>query len=255
MRVVLVGAGNTATVLGKLLTRAEHKVIKVISRTPESAKTLADLLETEYGNLNDSSFGDADIYIVALHDQVMSNLERFTALNGKFIVSTAGALPIDSLKTCSDRYGVLYPLQTLSKYVDEVPRIPFMVDGNKDETLGALLSLAGSLSDSVVHANDNQRMGYHIAAVFAANFANHMYALAEIYCQRENIDFKHILPLINEICQKVNLYSPFLTQTGPAIRNDVMTISRHLENLSKYPDLKYMYVKMTESIMKLHGNR
>ncbi|MCO6497640.1 MAG: DUF2520 domain-containing protein [Chitinophagaceae bacterium] len=255
MRVVLVGAGNTATVLGKLLIKANHKVTRVISRTPENAKALAELLGTEYGNLNDASYGDADLYIVALQDQIMGNLEGLTALHGKFLAHTAGAIPMDSLKTCTDRYGVFYPLQTLSKYVEHTPEIPFMVDGNTDETLGALLSLANSLSNNVTHANDKQRMGYHVAAVFAANFANHMYALTEIYCQRENIDFKNMVPLINEICKKVNQYSPFLTQTGPAIRNDVMTISRHLENLSQYQDLKYMYVKVTESIMKLHGNR
>lgn len=255
MKVALVGSGNTATVLARLLVQSKHEVVKVVSRTLDNARTLATQVNADYGDLNDSSFGEADLYIISLADQALNNLAKFTPLHGKFIAHTAGAVSINALKECSDRCGILYPLQTLSKFVNQLPEIPFLVDGSNDETLGAMLSLANSISPNVSHATDKQRLAYHIAAVFSANFSNHMYALAEIYCQKEHLDFKTLLPLIKEVCCKVTHYSPFLTQTGPGIRNDVMTISKHLETLSPYPDLKYMYLKMTENIMKLHGKR
>lgn len=255
MKVVIVGAGNTGTVLGRLIKQSGHQIRQVISRTAENARLLADELECSYGTIEDTQFFEADLYIICLADYAMNNIENMTALKGKFIVHTAGSLSIDSLQPFSDKYGVLYPLQSLSKYIDRVPEIPLMVDGNTPETLEIISDFAKSLTTTVTHANDKQRMSYHIAAVFGANFANHMFALAEIYCQRESIEFKNLKPIIQELHLRINEFSPFLTQTGPAIRNDVFTITKHLNALNRFEDLKYMYLKLTENILKMHGKR
>jgi hypothetical protein len=61
--------------------------------------------------------------------------------------------------------------------------------------------------------------------------------------------------MMNEINERVNHHSPYLTQTGPAMRDDVFTLNRHLQALSAHPDLKYIYLKMSESIIKVHGKR
>lgn len=255
MKIVFVGSGNTATVLGRLAKKAGHEVVQVVGRSIENTRTLAIELNADYDVFTTPSFSEADIYIVALQDHVLTTLNNYPGLNGKFVVHTAGSVSIDVLAKCTDRYGILYPLQTLSKFTDHIPEIPFLIDGNTADTLHTVMQFARTLSNTVTHANDQQRSSYHIAAVYAANFANHMYALAEIYCQRELIEFKNLQPLINEISDKVGKYSPFLTQTGPAMRNDVFTISKHLEALSRYPELKYMYLKLTEDIVKLHGKR
>lgn len=255
MKIVIVGAGNTGTVLGNLIKQSGHEVVQIISRSSKSARTLAQQLECDFGILEDTFYKEAELYIICLADYAMNNIENLTALKGKFIVHTAGSLPIETLKPLSDNYGVLYPLQSLSKYIDRVPQIPFMVDGSNSPALEKITDFARSLSSMVTPASDKQRMSYHIAAVFAANFSNHMYALAEIYSQRESIDFKNLVPIINEINLRIKEFSPFLTQTGPAIRNDVFTITRHLNAMSHYEDLKYMYLKLTENILKMHGKR
>lgn len=251
----MVGAGNTATVLSRVIDNAQHNIVQVISRNAENASTLARQFNAHYGSLNDSQYLDADLYIAALADRAIENLDKYPALKGKFIVHTAGAVPMEVLEKCTSNYGVLYPLQTLSKFIGHTPEIPLMVDANNDQDLEKLMEFAHTISPKVSRANDMERMGYHIAAVFAGNYANHMYSLAEIYCQQSNLDFKQLLPLINEITHKVNQYSPFLTQTGPAIRNDVFTLSKHMEALSKDAHLKYMYLKLAESIIKIHGKR
>lgn len=255
MKITLVGAGNTGTVLGKLIKNSGHEIVQVISRTPRNAQALATQLGCRYGILEDQQYEDADLYIICLADSAMHNIENLPALKNKFIVHTAGALSTKVLEPFSDTYGVLYPLQTLSKYVDDIPEVPFMVDASNQETLQNLTQFAMSLSPMVIPANDDQRIGYHIATVFASNFANHMFALGEIYCQKNKLDFKNLHPIIKETCQRACLYSPFLTQTGPAIRNDVFTMTKHLNILSKYEDMKYMYLKLTENILKLHGQR
>jgi predicted short-subunit dehydrogenase-like oxidoreductase (DUF2520 family) len=177
------------------------------------------------------------------------------ALKNKLVVHTAGAVSINALKDTSSTYGVLYPLQTLSKYSDHIPEIPFLIDGNNQETLHRVLGFAKTLSNNVIEANDTERLNYHVAAVFVSNFTNHMYALAEIYCKKERLEFKNLFPLIDETTLRAKQISPFLSQTGPAIRNDIYTLNRHLQALSSNAELKYIYLKMTESIIKSHGSR
>lgn len=251
----MLGSGNTATVLSVLIKKAGHKLVQVVSRNIENAKNLASQYNAAAGTLRDATFSDADIYIIALNDAALDKIERISALKNKFVVHTAGAISINALKDCSDTYGVLYPLQTLSKFTEHIPEIPFLVDGNTQEISHKILGFAKELSGKVVEANDNERLSYHVAAVFVSNFSNHMFALGELFCKKERLEFKSLLPLINEVTDRVNNYSPFLTQTGPAIRDDVFTLNRHLQALTPYPELRYAYLKMTESIIKVHGKR
>lgn len=251
----MLGAGNAATVLCEVIVKAGHEIVQVISRDEEHARFLATSYFASTAVLTATEFEDADIYIVALHDAALDHIENIPALKNKLVVHTSGAISMNVLKSCSDTYGVLYPLQTLSKFSGNIPEIPFLVDGNDKETLHRILGFAKSISDKVIEANDDERLNYHVAAVFVSNFTNHLYAIAELFCGRERIDFKNLFPLINEVNERVTKISPFLTQTGPAIRDDIFTLNKHLQALSLSPDMKYIYLKLSESIIKFHGKR
>ena len=205
------------------------------------------------GSLIDEEFAEAEIYIIALSDAALESVEKITALNNKFVLHTAGSISKDVLKDhCLQHIGVLYPLQTLSKITTQIPEIPFLVEGNSKDTLDRITEFAKTLSHRVIPVTEVERLHYHIAAVFAGNFTNHMYAIAENFCEMEKIDFKNLLPLINEVTLKANNNSPHDVQTGPAMREDIFTINRHLQELSSHAEIKYLYLKLSESILKFH---
>jgi predicted short-subunit dehydrogenase-like oxidoreductase (DUF2520 family) len=255
MRVVMLGSGNAATVLCKLIKNAGHEIVQIVSRNEEHTKTLATLYQGTTASINTPEFASADIYIMALHDAALDNIESIPALKNKFVVHTSGAVSISALKDCTKTYGVLYPMQTLSKLSDHIPKIPFLIDGNNQETRHRVLGFAKSLSDIVIESDDNQRLNYHVAAVFVSNFTNHLYALTESFCKKERLDFANLLPLIDEINLRVHTISPAQSQTGPAIRNDIFILNKHLQALSATPEMKYIYLKLTESIIKFYGIR
>jgi hypothetical protein len=58
-------------------------------------------------------------------------------------------------------------------------------------------------------------------------------------------------PLIIETAERINKFPPREVQTGPALRNDFITLEKHLRVLSAYPKLKYIYLKMTDSIINI----
>ena len=112
--VTLIGAGNLASQLGKALFKAGIQIIQVYSRTEASAKELAGKLRSEYTNSLADLRTDADLLVFALKDDALVGVLQQLELKGKFIVHTAGSLPMEALKPYSDWYGVFYPLQTFS---------------------------------------------------------------------------------------------------------------------------------------------
>jgi predicted short-subunit dehydrogenase-like oxidoreductase (DUF2520 family) len=250
MRIVIIGSGNVATVLGRLCKQKGHEINQVISRNRGHARILADELDCLYGDYGDKPDDQSQIFVVAVADNFLYELNKHFKPGNKLVVHTAGSVSKDVLKDISTNYGVLYPLQSLRKEKDYTADIPLMIDGNTAETVTLIEDFAKTLSHNVALATDEERLKLHVAAVVVSNFTNHLYALAEDFCLKENIDFKVLIPLIKETAERVQSISPGLAQTGPAARNDVFTLDKHIKLLANYPQLKYIYLKLTDSIMK-----
>jgi predicted short-subunit dehydrogenase-like oxidoreductase (DUF2520 family) len=249
MKIVFIGSGNVATVLARMCVQHGHEILQVLSRNLLHAQTIAQEVGATHdvytGNINTS----ADIYIVSINDTALFNLSKYFSLGNKLVVHTAGSVNKDVLQNISTNYGVLYPFQSLRKEMDYIPEIPFMIDGNTPEALNDILSFAKTLTSLVHPTSDDERSRLHVAAVAVNNFTNHLYMLAEDYCKKENLDFSLLHPLIIETANRVKHESPKNMQTGPALRNDTVTLDKHLRLLANHPKLKYLYLKFTDSIM------
>lgn len=251
MRIVIIGSGNVASVLGRLFKKNNHEIVQVVSRNADHAKSLAAELNchfTDYSGIIDTR---AALYLVAVVDGALYDLAKSIHLGNKLIVHTAGSVSKDVLRDISVNYGVLYPLQSLRKEMAYAHEIPFLIDGNTEETIKLIEGFARTLSSNVARSPDEERLKLHVAAVIVSNFTNHLYALAEEFCKEEQVDFKLLLPLIKETAERVSLISPADAQTGPAARHDIFTLDKHLRLLTDHPKLKYIYLKLTDSIMKI----
>ena len=250
MQIVIIGSGNVASVLGRLCKQRGHEIVQVVSRNAGHAKLLADELNCAYADYNENLNDSAGLYILAVADTALQELNKSIHLGNKLILHTAGSVTKDVLKDISHNYGVLYPLQSLRKEMEYKTEIPFLIDGNAADTVTLVEDFAKTLSSNVTKTTDDERLKLHVAAVVVSNFTNHLYALAEDFCKKEEVDFALLIPLIKETAERVANFSPATVQTGPAVRNDIFTIDKHLRVLSNHPQLKYMYIKLTDSIMK-----
>jgi len=238
-----------ASVLGRLMKQHNHQVIQVISRDVDNAHLLADELGATYSDFNGHPDVDADIFILAIADQALEHFFTSYGLGNKMIVHTAGSVSMDVLIKLSTNYGVLYPLQSLRKEMQVIPRIPFLIDANSTEGLEFLQEFAASISDSVKHVGDEERLKIHAAAVIVSNFTNYLYSIAEDFCQKEDLDFNMLKPLILETAYRVQNASPSKVQTGPAVRKDILTMDKHLRIFTAHPKLRTTYLRLTDSIM------
>jgi predicted short-subunit dehydrogenase-like oxidoreductase (DUF2520 family) len=248
----MIGSGNVATVLARKLQSATHQVLQVFSKTSASAQRLAEELNCEFTIDKSSICQDADIYIIAVNDGAIGEIAEWLRLDRKLTVHTAGSVSKQVLINVSKNYGVLYPLQSLRREMTRIPEIPFLVDGNTPDDLALITDLAHSISTQVKTATDEQRLHFHLSAVIVSNFTNHLYALTQQFCINNQLDFGYLHPLILEVAERLKDYDPARVQTGPAIRNDQETIQKHLNLLSKYPELKNIYQQMSASIRLYH---
>ncbi len=249
MKIALIGSGNVATVLGRLIVKHNHQVCQVISRDVSHAKILADELGASYADFDGMPDRTADLYIIALSDSALDNFFVKGALGDKVVVHTAGSVSKEALRNFSKHYGVLYPLQTLRKEMEHIPPVPLLVDGSDEQTTDYIEVFARSISQDVQRMNDEERLKLHAAAVIVSNFTNHLYAIAEDYCVKENVNFNMLKPLIMETALRINHASPSKVQTGPAIRKDIHTLDKHLRLFTAHPKLRTMYLRLTDSIM------
>lgn len=252
MKIVIIGSGNVATHLGLALAEAQETVVQVYSRSISNATLLADKLSCRATDSVADIVGDADAYVFSVKDDVLPELAgsvRSTNPDAVFM-HTAGSVPMDVFAGNARHYGVLYPMQTFSKQREvNFREVPCFVEADSPETLAQIRALACRLSGNVRELSLEKRKSLHLAAVFACNFTNHCYHLAERILSDAGIDFSVMLPLIDCTAAKVHTTSPGEAQTGPAVRNDETIINRHL-SLMDDDMMRQIYTLMSQSIHK-----
>jgi len=242
--VVILGSGNVASQLIKAFLKIDTINLKqVYTRNQEDINTLKDSIDTT----NDISLlKQADVTIIAVSDDAISSISSH--IKNSFVVHTSGSVDMKSLYNIG-RKGVFYPLQSFSKKKKvDFKNIPICLESETNEDLLKLEELVSLLQSKSYILSSHQRKKIHVAAVFANNFSNHMYTIANEICEKYNIPFDILHPLIEETSNKIKNLTPEKAQTGPAKRNDAETIENHLNLLSEKQ--QEIYLKITQSIQE-----
>jgi len=250
-KIVLIGSGNLAFHLAALLVKKGHEIIQFAGRNPQTTAELGMKYFTSHTtNLKQLNMS-ADIYIICVNDSEIANVAKELKLKDKLVLHTSGTSNISLLKNASSKTGVLYPLQTFSKNSKvKWGKTPILIEGNTMEAGNELKAFVSTLSKKIVPLTSAQRLKFHLAAVMACNFSNHLYALSKDFLSKEKVNhFELLLPLINQTVKKIKKIDPAEAQTGPAVRGDKNTIDAHLKLLEKYPESKKLYALFTQSII------
>lgn len=248
--VVLLGAGNVATHLYKAFKESDSiKIAQWYNRTLNSISSYKNEVE-----ITDDlkTLKNADIYLMAISDDSISQLSESLPFENRLVAHTSGSVSIHDLNKKNQR-AVFYPLQTFSKEVEiKMSEVPICIETTEKTNLKILKVLAEGTGSKWYKINTEQRQTLHVTAVYVNNFVNQLYRIAHEISDAKSINFDILKPLIEETAQKVQNISPYLAQTGPAVRNDKKTIKRHLK-LIENDHHKEIYELLTSSIMRTHG--
>ena len=246
-RVVLIGSGNVATSLALALNGKCH-LVQVYSRSMASAEALASRVGAQATNDLSQIVTDADIYVISVVDDAITRVLETCPARGGLWVHTSGSTSIDVFKGKRSRYGVLYPMQSFSKSCPaRMHEVHIFIEGCDSCATQEVKELALLLTNNVHEITSTERERLHVAAVFACNFANHMFTLSSEVLDEAGIPFDAMLPLIKTTIARLDNLTPTQSQTGPAARGDVNVIERHLQSLSG--DKHDIYRLLSQSIL------
>jgi predicted short-subunit dehydrogenase-like oxidoreductase (DUF2520 family) len=249
-RVSIIGSGNVATHLAKNLFSNGVTINSVYSPTLSNASHLATQVNANaISDLIDLDHKNIDFIIIAVKDDIIKLVSNQIPSSNAIIAHTSGTVNLSILKK-HPNIGVFYPLQTFSKTKElDFSKIPMCIEGNSNSTQNKLIELASDISKDVRVIDSTTRKNIHIAAVFACNFANHMFTVANHLLQDSHQDLSILKPLIQETVEKALSSNPESVQTGPAIRKDYEVLKRHESMLEEHTDLKNLYINISNSII------
>src|SRR5690606_40250106 len=91
MKIVILGSGNVATILGKALLEEGYDIIEVWSRTFSNAKILANSLQSQATDDLAQIRQDADLYLIAVKDDAIASIiDHLGSING-VVAHTSGS--------------------------------------------------------------------------------------------------------------------------------------------------------------------
>lgn len=258
-RVSFIGAGNLAFRMAIALNACGYSITHIYNRSKTGGERLAKALrengsQTCYTeNIEDLS--DSDIIIIAISDDAIESIcdmlrERIKN-SSAILVHTSGATQMSILESAGfENMGVFYPLMTLSRSKNiDFSAVPLLIESSNNKTNELLTKMAKSLGSEFVICDSERRLQMHIAAVFSCNFVNVILGMAFDIADK---DKTLLLPATMEMVRKSFLMTPDSAQTGPALRDDLNTIEKHIDQLSKMglSDHKEVYELLTEMIRK-----
>jgi predicted short-subunit dehydrogenase-like oxidoreductase (DUF2520 family) len=251
--IAFAGSGKVASVLCKELYLKGHTITKIVSPGREKGEKTAASCGAEWSDV--PSYSDnTDLIIVAVPDhrleEVLASIECWKET---IVVHTAGSFGIGVFPPGINKKGVFYPLQTFTPGREIIlNEVPLFIESSDQRTGSVLRAIGESLGCAVYSSDLEHRQLLHVAAVFVSNFTNYMFTSGKVISSKAGFPFELLQPLIRETVNKALEGDPAGSQTGPAIRNDLNTIEKHLELLSFYPELKNIYKEISGSIMNYY---
>ncbi len=252
-KIAIVGAGNTAYTLCKILKNKGIEPYCMYVRDVRKVDKVRDELHVDVVS-DYKKVVKSDLTIIAVNDDSISDVALHLVDYKGLVVHTSGTKPSDVLSALT-RYGVFYPLQTMSKNREiEFEEVPMLVYSNSKEDTTRLLEFASLFSKKVFECDDAQRKAIHLAAVFVSNFTNVMIGIGDKLLKDKSMSVAIMENLVKEMMKKCFDTSPRKAITGPAKRKDYATIEEHEKMLSNYPEEKEIYKILTKYIIENYNN-
>ena len=254
MTVSFIGAGNIASHYAKELFAAGCEIDSILSKRLRSAKSLASTVNAQATTSFRKLSRDSNYYILAVPDEMIEELTKALAEHvnpGAVIIHTSGATELKTIHTHFKHAGFAWPPQSISKEKDiDFNKVPICIGATDKKTEQSILQLISLITKITYKLNDKQKLALHLAAVFANNFSNHMFQLAYDICKEHKLDFHLLYPILLETPNKVIGNIPNDVQTGPAVRQDLATLQKHLHLLKTDSNKKKIYKLLSDSIKK-----
>ena len=250
MRVALVGAGNVGTAVAHLLSRKDHEVVGVSSRSPDTASRAAERLRTEVFAIED--LPGADLVLVGASDAAIEGVAAAIAgrvSEGASVCHFAGSFGPSVLQPVISKGAhacAIHPVQACPTFDAAVARLPGSAwgitcsDPASDSRMMKLIEV--DLDGYPVVLSEEVRSIWHAAAVTTSNGMAALLAAGEDMLADIGISdpIRVLGPLAAGTIQNArDGGGGAATLTGPVVRGEKETVRRHVVALTERPGAQF----------------
>lgn len=261
-RVAVVGPGRVGTVLAAALIRAGHRVVAVTggsagSRERFVARFAGCRAETEAPRATRA----ADLVLVTPPDDVLGDVVTAIAAadgfaEGQHVVHTSGAhglAALDRAALAGARTAACHPAQTVPTGEPDLGALVGAAWGvtARSADRGWAHDLVEQLGGTPYDVPEDRRVLYHAGLAVASNGAGAAVSVARRLLLAAGLDAPQafLAPLVDASVANV-LARGAEALTGPVVRGDLGTVSRHLAALeAETPELADAYRALTRVVL------
>lgn len=256
-----IGAGVVGTALAVRLKEKGYSIVGISSRTLASARRLAEHLSCLICDKQELA-DRADLVFITTPDDLIGQVASEVSWHpGQWVVHCSGAASVDILEPARKlgaEVGTFHPLQTFADVDQALKNLPgsaFALEA-EGELLAFLKEMAEALGGRWLLLRPEDKVLYHVAAVFACNYLVTLVKLATDLFQTFDVPSREatqaLLPLLRGTLNNLELIGLPHCLTGPIARGDLGTVQKHLEALAqRAPELVSVYAELGQQTIPL----
>lgn len=264
--VSFVGAGRSGTMFALFFKELGYPVKFIVDHIPEKAvelskkvpgavgggmELLKELSGTVFVSVNDDAIRDVFLRIWEQNDSP----EYFFHFSG----AHSSAI-FDEAAKAGKGVGSLHPNMSISspeKALRRIRNVDCIIEGN-EKGLGFLTDFSRKAGLSVSIIEKGNKILYHTAAVFSANFTQMLFEISrQLYIKAglsEETARRIVSNYASVILERIKSEDLINTLTGPAVRNDIGTIRKEVEELKRRSqNLSELYELLSRTIISFKG--
>lgn len=261
--IAIVGPGNLGSALARRLHEAGYEIREIVSaerpRSHEKGRALARAVGARFAPASRARL-DANVIWLCVPDREIASAARVLAPRakwaGKVALHSSGALASDELQVLR-RSGAaaasLHPLMTfVSGSTPELAGVPFAVEGDRAAVLVAR-RIVRDLKGELFTIAKQKKSAYHAWGAFTSPLLLAALVTAEQVAKIAGIDRKtarrRMLPIVRQTIENYARNGPARAFSGPLIRGDVETVSKHLKALSRVGNARDVYLALAQAAL------
>ena len=265
-QIAIVGAGNLAAALATALHNAGCRISEISFRQGGNSGRRAKIIARGAGAravpLNNARF-DADVVWVCVPDRAIATCAEQLAnsrndWNGKIVFHSSGALPaseLEKLKKAGAAIAAVHPLMTFVRRSQPgLAGVPFAIQGD-GSAMRSAASIVRKLGGLPFSSAAGKKPLYHTWGAFLSPLFVSLLILAEEVGKDAGISRKAVrsnaLPILRQTLDNYARYGAAEAFSGPLVRGDVETVSRHLDVLQTLPAARNAYLALAEAALQL----
>lgn len=261
MRIAFIGAGKAGISLGAYFYSRGLKISGYLSRSADSSLSAAELTSsTAFLDLPDLVASSQMIFISTPDAAIEKTWKRLVKcnINGKFICHISGSLSsgvfvgIEEIGAYGYSVHPMFAFSSRDGNFEGLDKAFFTIEGSKDK-LDEVRDIFRCLGNRTFIIDKSQKHLYHASNVMVSNLVTALLSIGAESFERcgvpEGDALQALMPLIKKNIDNIAKKGFTDSLTGPAERNDIETIMKHMNVLEK--DERMIYSLLTKRLAML----